>query len=63
MVDKNFSGSSNCFKTPRADLLPFAISVSRRALLDDTSAISYMAKMPFSTSKKTIIRNSINGLK
>jgi hypothetical protein len=44
-------------------LLPFATSVSRRALLDDTNAISYMAKMPFSISKKSMIRNSINGFK
>jgi len=59
MVERNFSGSSNCFNTPLALLFPFPARVSSRALLDDTNAISYMAKMPFSTNKNRIIINSI----
>ena len=50
IVERNFSGSSSCFSTPLARLFTLLTRVSSRALLDDTSAISYMAKMPFYTN-------------
>ena len=59
IVERNFSGSSSCFSTPLARLFPLLTRVSSRALLDDTSAISYMAKMPFNTNKSRMIINSI----
>ena len=59
MVERNFSGSSNCFSTPLADLLPLLTNVSRRALLEETKAISYIAKTPFSTRRSRIMTNSI----
>ena len=59
MVERNFSGSSSCFNTPLALLFPFPTRVSRRALLEETKAISYMAKMPFRISKSRMIINSI----
>jgi hypothetical protein len=62
MVERNFSGSSNCFRTPFALLFPLLTRVSKRALLEDTNAISYMAKMPFKISKNRIIINSMFGL-
>lgn len=41
---EEFSGSSSCFNTPLALLFSFPTRVSRRALLEETKAISYMAK-------------------
>ena len=59
IVDKNFSDSSRCFITLFAFLLPLSANVSKRTLLDDTKAISYIAKTPLRSNNNRIIINSI----
>lgn len=62
-VDKNRVGSSCSTLATSAPLLPFFRSISRRAFLDETKAISDIENMPFKSirPRMTKISTSIGG--
>ena len=59
IVDKNLSGWSTSFKAAAASLLPCCASASSLIFLEETTASSDMARMPFSKIKQAMMSNSM----